>query len=409
MARDESRTIRVRCVTWDQVEQFYAQKLRGDALVVKMPVRPELGEGVTVALGLPSGLVFALDGSVAQVGSQDTTGKWPVSMRMHGLSREVRDRLARLVTDGRAGLLSAPAIAPPAPPGGTTTGSPRRPRTEPPAADGSELVIPPMIPRVDDVAPDERAVFGALVELDRKLRERPAHEVLGVPVDADLRTIRAAYFKLAKQHHPDAYARHRSPAVHLQAQELFIFVNRAYDRLRESSLRQTGVSVPGPAMSGGPGWWLDPRDAEPVGESEPGEVAVELVVDNPGEPAADISGDHGRRDLADELFGDLGPHDEAPPFDTPVPASTERALSLANAGRASLAAGRFDEARGSFAAAHKLDGKNREVRARYIVASGLLLRARGQHAEAQVQLETALGHDPNCGEAQRALGRVKRE
>src|SRR5690348_2064319 len=109
MARDESRTIRVRCVTWDQVEQFYAQKLRGDALVVKMPVMPALGEGVTVALGLPSGLVFALDGSVQQVGSQDTTGKWPVAMKMHGLTREVRDRLAGLVADGRAGLLSSPA------------------------------------------------------------------------------------------------------------------------------------------------------------------------------------------------------------------------------------------------------------------------------------------------------------
>jgi tetratricopeptide (TPR) repeat protein len=409
MARDESRTIRVRCLTWDQVEQFYAQKLRGDALVVKMPVMPALGEGVTVALGLPSGLVFALDGSVAQVGAQDTTGKWPVAMKMHGLTREVRDRLARLVADGRAGLLSSPAIAPPAPPGGTTTMP--RPRTEPLAADGSELVPAPVAPRLDDVAPDERPVFTALEQLDRRLRERPAHEVLGVAVDADLRQVRAAYFALAKQHHPDAYARHRSPAVHQLAQELFIFVNRAYDRLRESALRDTGVSVPGPAMSGGPGWWLDPRDAEPAPADEAGEIAVELVIDNPGEPAAEVASEStsGPKNLADELFGDLGPQEEAPPFDTPVPASTERALSLANAGRASLAAGRFDEARGSFAAALKLDGKNREVRALYFVASGLLLRARGQHAEAQVQLETALGHDPGCGEAQRALGRTRRE
>jgi len=94
VARDESRTIRVRCVTWDQVEQFYEKKLKGDVLVVKMPVEPDLGEGVTLALGLPSGLVFALDGSVNTVGSMDTTGKWPVAMKMHGLTREVRGREA---------------------------------------------------------------------------------------------------------------------------------------------------------------------------------------------------------------------------------------------------------------------------------------------------------------------------
>ena len=35
--------------------------------VVKMPVRPALRETVTVALGLPDGLVFAIDGVVAKV------------------------------------------------------------------------------------------------------------------------------------------------------------------------------------------------------------------------------------------------------------------------------------------------------------------------------------------------------
>ena len=61
MARDEARTIKVRCTTWDQVEAFYTQKLKGDTLVVKMPVQPMIGDGVTVALGLPSGLIFAID------------------------------------------------------------------------------------------------------------------------------------------------------------------------------------------------------------------------------------------------------------------------------------------------------------------------------------------------------------
>ena len=88
MARDEARTIKVRCATWDQVEAFYTQKLKGDTLVVKMPVQPMIGDGVTVALGLPSGLNFAFDGSVTSVGAGDTGGKWPVAMKMHGLTRE---------------------------------------------------------------------------------------------------------------------------------------------------------------------------------------------------------------------------------------------------------------------------------------------------------------------------------
>ena len=37
MARDEARTIKVRCTTWDQVESFYTQKLKGDTLTASLP------------------------------------------------------------------------------------------------------------------------------------------------------------------------------------------------------------------------------------------------------------------------------------------------------------------------------------------------------------------------------------
>ena len=431
MSRDEARTIKVRCVTWDQVESFYTQKLKGDTLVVKMPVQPLVGDGVTVALGLPNGLVFAIDGSVSSVGGADTTGKWPVAMKMHGLTREVRERLERLVRDGREGLLSTPPIKPPEPAdeplaAGTNSSAAVRHRAKstPPTSDGAEPVSPDPEPRLEDVMVDERPAYEALAAVHKRLLGLPAHEVLGVPFEADQRAIRAGYFALAQKHHPDAYGKYLSPALRRLASELFIHVNRAYDRMREAALRASGVSAPGPAARDAAGWLIDPGDPGLVAAAPlPPPPALEMIGEEPGAlPDAEPSRPSGLaagtsapvvasgepRDLASELFGDMPATEvhQQLPFDAHVPASTESVLSLANAGRAAMAAGRFDEARTNFAAALRLDGRNRPVRALYHVASGMVLRQKGQSAEAQTQFETALGHDPQCADALRALGRL---
>ncbi len=432
MARDEARTIKVRCTTWDQVESFYTQKLKGDTLVVKMPVQPLIGDGVTVALGLPSGLVFAIDGSVTSVGAGDVTGKWPVAMRMHGLTPSVRERLDRLVRDGREGLLSTPTVQTPDPPAGPLAAGTisRRPRSKSiPPPDGAEAVPPEPEPRAEDVILDERPAFQTLEAVHKRLLGLPAHEVLGVPFDADLRAIRASYFGLAQKHHPDAYGKYLSPALRRLASELFIHVNRAYDRMREASLRNNGVSMPGPAARDGGGWLVEAADlTEPPPPASPVEVYMGVAVPLqapapapapalapvaappeplPPAPPPEPEPEHAApKDLASELFGDLPASVEQQlPFDAHVPASTESATNLGNAGRAALAAGEWEEARTNFAAALRLDGRNRPVRALYHVASGMLLRARGQASEAQTQFETALGHDPQCPEALRVLGR----
>jgi translation initiation factor IF-2 len=385
--------------------------------------------------------VFAVDGSVTQVGGRDAQGKWPVALKMHGLTVAVRERLARLVRDGREGLLSALTAIPP-PPGNA---APVAPEHGDPAPTDPEPTPAPYAPPIEPLVPDEavaapaardevhaedKDVHAALAQYHEDILRQATHEILGVAYDADLRAVRAAYFTLARHRHPDVYGRYRSPGVRALASEVFVHINRAYDRLRADVVARSGAAMPGPAATGGAAWLVDEDDVRPAESVEleaethhapapaspapapPAPAAPAAVAAPPPAPHMPIAAGTPvpRKTLADELFGDLGapPAPDDQPFDAVVPASTERSASLANAGRAALAAGQCEVAQGHFAAALKLDPRNRPVRALYHVASGLLLRARGQHTEAQLQLESALAHDPTCAEALRALGLTAR-
>jgi len=60
------------------------------------------------------------------------------------------------------------------------------------------------------------------------------HAILGVPHDADQETIRAAWLKLAREHHPDRLQAEGLPAefVHVASEKLKI-INAAYEALRK--------------------------------------------------------------------------------------------------------------------------------------------------------------------------------
>jgi hypothetical protein len=100
-----------------------------------------------------------------------------------------------------------------------------------------------------------------------------------------------------------------------------------------------------------------------------------------------------------------GPSPAAAKSPTGAPAAATKAdtAAIVEQGRVALNGGRWAEARERFAAALKIDPRNRPVRALYHVASGHELRARGQDAQATLQFETALAHDRECEEARRAL------
>ena len=62
-------------------------------------------------------------------------------------------------------------------------------------------------------------------------------DVLGVPVDADMSTIKKAYRKLAKENHPDKMAQDGMPESYIKfANERISEINEAYDWLKETKM-----------------------------------------------------------------------------------------------------------------------------------------------------------------------------
>jgi hypothetical protein len=410
----DGKTVKIRCTTWDQVEAFYTDKLRGNVLVVKMPFRPGMGESVTVALGLPDGLVFAIDGTVMKIGAEDQ-GKIPVALRLIGMTLEVRAQLKRLVAQGRGAL-------PPAP---------RSVGTKPPRGRAPETLPPAPAPRLDDVAADEKAAFVTLLAVHRRLLSLPAHEVLDVARDADAETVRAGYLAKCQKLHPDVYRRYRSPALHALASEVFGQVRRAFERLcgvlpAEGWLVAVDESAAPaePAQEGGgvPTEPLAATSSSPYSE-------LQITTEAQTSPSYDdelsfTSSVRMKALTAEELFDDettppppaapseagpppleveTAPAEPAAPPPQPAPSEPPATAPLVASGREALSDGRWRDACEAFAAVLRAEPRNRHVRALYHVANGMDLRTKGEGAQARLQFETALAHDRDCEEAQRAL------
>lgn len=79
-------------------------------------------------------------------------------------------------------------------------------------------------------------------EIDARLEEltgKSWFEVLGVPHTADPAEIKRAYFKLAKQYHPDRYFEAATRTHNRSAEALFALISRAWDELRDDAKRAT--------------------------------------------------------------------------------------------------------------------------------------------------------------------------
>lgn len=79
-------------------------------------------------------------------------------------------------------------------------------------------------------------------ELDAKyeaLKGKSWFEVLGVAHTAEVSEIKRAYFKLAKQYHPDRFFDHATRTHNRSAEALFALISRAWDELRDDAKRAT--------------------------------------------------------------------------------------------------------------------------------------------------------------------------
>ena len=357
-----SRTLHVRCATWDQVHVFTTRKLRrGKLLSMKVPFAADPGAPVTLGLELPNGLVIAIDGSVLRASpvEGDREKTW-IEVELVGFTDEVFARLREM----------ASGAMPPAVPEVPAPVAPR-----------------PSITQVgiDALPEDERELFQHLTAELRRLRTLPVHDVLGVARDAEPAELRRGWKEHVNRHHPDLFARRNAPAISHLAEELTILCNRAYDRLRAAIVAEGRGAAFGPAISAPAGWLVGFED---------------LASDGGTAPAPDLS---------------RGSRFAIPPANTTATAASPAAGANVQGGeafelraRTMLGDGDAETAREVLAAALCVYPRSKPLRSLYYVASALGALQQGEVMLATSQLETALAHHEQCLEAAAMLEHVRK-
>jgi hypothetical protein len=370
-----SRTLHVRCATWDQVDVFTTRKLRkGKLLSMKVPFPAKSGSPVTIGLELPNQVVVSIDGTIQKAapvevdGKPDGTRTW-IEIELTGFNDEVKARLRTLKRDAEEPEPD-PKLA-------------LDPPTQPPApVRRSQSQV-----GETDLPADERALFQHLSSELRRLRLAAVHDVLGVPPHAGPELVRASWKDLIRRNHPDLVAQRNAPAITHLAEELTILANRAYDRMRTSLVADGRASIAGPSVAAPPGWL----------------VAFEDIKSDPASPTAPRQ--------APRRF-ERPPTPPTPIADPPPvpPASTAGQGSEAYEGRARamLAQGDANTAREVLAAALVVYPRSKPLRSLYYVATALAAMQDGELMLATAQLETALAHHEQCVEASKMLDHIRR-
>ncbi|HEX5060043.1 MAG TPA: J domain-containing protein [Kofleriaceae bacterium] len=367
-----SRTLQVRCSSWEQVDIFTTRKLRkGKLLSMKVPFSAKTGMQVTIGLELPNEVVVAIEGVVQKSAPVEVDGKvdksrtW-IEIELTGFTDEVKARLKRLQRDAED------------------------PETDPNIA-AAHLVTPaPPVRRSqsqiggDDLPADERELFQHLTAELRRLRQAAVHDVLGVPPNAGPELVRASWKDLIRRNHPDLVARRNAPAITHLAEELTILANRAYDRMRTSLVAEGRAATAGPTVASPAGWL----------------VAFEDIKSDPAN--------------ATPPKGSLRRF-ERPPTPQPVPpppppsaASGQGSEAYEGRARAMLALGDANAAREVLAAALVVYPRSKPLRSLYYVATALAAVLDGELMLATAQLETALAHHEQCSEASKMLEHIRR-
>jgi len=412
-----THSLKVKCPTWDHVESFYARKVKdGNSLSARVPFHPHVGEIVTIALELPDELVIAIESEVLETAPAPDGKKAAVRMRLTGLTPSVKSRLESLVAEARhQKSASGPRPRPETPPMPQVL-----PPPEPVDAPVDEVVEAPVIAAADAVAPRHRPVFLELEGELKRMREAAANEVLGVKWDASVEEIRNAYFTLTRRLHPDVFARHRSADISLIASELFIHINRAYDRMRDAAVASGSAIAPGPALLPHRGWLAEFDDigaqARPSPPPPPPPLARRAAAPPPVPPGGKAGHTPTPVPLTPEgLFGDEATPRPAPPVsmakagDPTGEDEKIEAEALVAEARRLIGASEHGQARDILVSVLRREPRNRTARSLYHLCSAEILLAAGKNVEATTQLEVAAAHDSTCEEVRAALARVRQD
>lgn len=439
--------LKIRCPTWDHLENFYERKVKpGNLLLARVPFTPAIGDALTIALELPDRIVIEIEAEVLGAKQAPDGRRSAIRMHLFGLDATTRSRLSETVARARRGTERILPLREPVPLSipRTQTGVPVPLPTDVPM---DEEVLRVQLPDVEDVAPKVREQYRKLEQTLSQLREESAHDVLGVRWDADVSEVRKAYFALVKQFHPDVLARHDSDDILLLSSEIFLYVNQAYDRLRDSAVGAGKAIAAGPALLPHVGWSANfdeigavrsrqplrsddlaaptamPRPLSPVAIQAPS-TRDSIVIQFDGGPRKSVlskepSNVVAKGKVADprrggeesmgraDLFTDaretqagmtpLGGPKSAEPQSAEVPDIDIG--ELRQEGKAAMKAEDYSEARRCFAKILEVAPRERSVRALYHVAFAQTLRAASKDVEALTQLEVALQYDSECQEA----------
>lgn len=384
------RTLKVKCPTWKHVETFYKRKLRRDkTLTIRVPFNPAEGSGLTIRLQLPDGHVTNIEGRVLGVLPGENPNKAAITLHLHGFTDEIARTLQALVKSAREDAIVASsdgeAVAITSrPTAGSGSGSSagtddellgssvnvELPAAEPRDAPIDEVVSAPYEPDVATISEFEREVFEQLQSELINLREFAANEVLGVDRDASVEDIRKGYFARTKHFHPDVFARYRSAAVRHMAQEVFIHINRAYDRMREAAVADGRAVLAGPALLPHDGWLASLDDIA---------AAPDHTADNAPDSAPDSA-----------------------------PGSSGGSVDMVfKTAEEFMAQGDYEHARSFVASALHGDPRNRRLRALYYLIGGKQALADGDTVLAASQFDSALAHDREYQPARAALEELR--
>ncbi|MGI9590250.1 MAG: DnaJ domain-containing protein [Myxococcota bacterium] len=105
---------------------------------------------------------------------------------------------------------------------------------------GARTVVPGPSGRAGEVDPSldlSAEIQQQVLEFEQRL-ERPYHEILGVRVDADTRTIKRAYFGLSKLYHPDRYFQKDVGSFGERLDRVFKKVALAYELMMDPTTRE---------------------------------------------------------------------------------------------------------------------------------------------------------------------------